>query len=159
MAADGSKILRHTDCRSTCTYPVPSPDGRSVAHRRTTATLSQKWDLTPAMRNSEVFVTPLDGSAAVNVSNSPAYDGWPMWAPDGRSLVFVSNRDGVPMTGQIYSVRPDGTGLRRMTSGAWSRVQPSFSADGTRIFVNESIENDRFELGHIASFEVVTEER
>lgn len=157
MAADGSQVRRHTDCRAICTYPVPSPDGRSVAHRWTTATLGQNWDLTPAMRNSEVFVTPLDGSAAVNVSNSPAYDGWPMWAPDGRSLVFASNRDGVAMTGQIYRVRPDGTGLSRMTSGTWSRVQPSFSADGSRIFVNESVENDHFELGHIANFAVPTE--
>jgi len=159
MAADGSKIIRHTDCRSTCTYPVPSPDGRSVAHRRTTATLSQTWDLSPAMRNSEIFVTPLDGSAAVNVSNSPAYDGWPMWSPDGRWLVFSSNRDGVAMTGQIYRIRADGTGLRRITQGDWSRVQPSFSADGKRLFVNESMENDRFELGHIASFEFDPEVR
>jgi len=159
MAADGREVRRHTHCENVCTYPVPSPDGRSVAHRRVTATLGQNWDLTPTMRNSEVFITPLDGSPPINVSSSPAYDGWPMWSPDGRSLLFVSNRDGFSNTGQIYRVRADGSGLRRLTEGLWSRAQPSFSANGKRVFVYESIENDRFELGHIASFEVPPEER
>lgn len=154
MAADGSDVRRHTQCQNICTYPVPSPDGRTVAYRRVTATLGQNWDLTPAMRNSEVFVSPLDGSPPVNVSNSPAYDGWPMWAPDGKSLLFVSNRDDVRSTGQIYRIKADGTGVTRLTHGMWSRAQPSFSADGRRIYVYESIENDSFELGHIASFGV-----
>jgi TolB protein len=159
MAEDGRDVRRHTNCQAVCTYPVPSPDGKLVAHRKVTVTRGQNWDLTRTMHNSEVFITPLDGSPALNVSNSPAFDGWPMWAPDGRWLVFVSNRDGVSMTGQIYRVAVDGSGLRRLTRGAWSRAQPSFSADGKRILVYESMEDDRFELGHIASFEVTTGQR
>ena len=34
MAADGSEVRSHTDCRTVCTYPVPSPDGRFIAHRK-----------------------------------------------------------------------------------------------------------------------------
>lgn len=151
MAADGSDVRRHTDCKNVCTYPVPSPDGRLVVHRQITNTLGQNWDLSPGSRNSEVFVTPLDGSAPINVSNSPAYDGWPTWSPDGRWVVFASNRDKVAYTGQIYAVRPDGKMLRRLTHGLWSRVQPSFTPSGRHILVYESIENADFELGHIAS--------
>lgn len=158
MTADGGDLRRHTRCRSTCTYPVPSPDERFIVHRRATATMGQNWDLTPGMRNSEVFVTSLDGSSSVNVSNSPAYDGWPAWSPDGKWIVFASNRDKMAYTGQIYAVRPDGSNLRALTSGGWSRVQPSFSRAGDTIFVNEHIENDRFELGHIASFSPNLEE-
>jgi TolB protein len=154
MAADGGDVRRHTDCKSVCTYPVPSPDGRFVVHRQITETLGQNWDLTPGARNSEVFVTPLDGSAPVNISNSPAYDGWPMWSPDGRWIIFASNRDKSAYTGQIYAVRPDGKELRRLTHGLWSRVQPSFAPSGGRILVYESIENADFELGHVASIPI-----
>jgi Tol biopolymer transport system component len=154
MAADGGDIRRYTDCKEICTYPVPSPDGRFVAHRRVTATPGLTWELDPGQRNSEVFVTALDGSSAVNVSNSVAYDGWPMWAPDGHWLVFSSNRDKLANIGQIYAVRPDGTGLRALTSGTISRVQPSFSADGKQVFVFENVEAAEFEIGHIARIDV-----
>jgi TolB protein len=84
MTADGGDVRRYTDCRAVCTYPVPSPDGRSVVHRRTLAEPGLDWELRPQDRNSEVFVTALDGSGSLNLSRSPAYDGWPMWSPDGR---------------------------------------------------------------------------
>lgn len=157
MAADGRDVRRHTNCQTVCTYPAPSPDGRSLAYRKVTASLGQTWTLAPTMRNSEIFVSTLDGSVSTNVSNSPAFDGWPNWSPDGSWLAFASNRDGVAMTGQIYRVDADGSGLRQLTNGGWSRVQPSFGADGKRIFVYESVENERFELGHIASFAVAAE--
>ena len=152
IAADGGGLRRHTDCRSVCTYPVPSPDGRFVAHRRVTETPGLSWDLTPGLRNSEVFVTPLDGSAPVNVSNDPGYDGWPRWSPDGRWIVFASNRDRIAFTAQIYAVRPDSSGLQALTQGAFSRVQPSFNAAGDTLFVYESVETAGLEIGHIARF-------
>ena len=45
------------------------------------------------------------------------------WAPDGKHLVFASNRSG---TSQIYSMLADGTKVRRLTNSgknegpAWS---------------------------------------
>lgn len=147
-------MRRHTECRSVCTYPVPSPDERRIAYRGVADTLGQNWDLSPGLRNSEVFVIDAGGGAPVNVSNNPAFDGWPDWSPDGRWVVFASNRGRVASTGQIYAVRPDGRDLRQLTGGDWSRVQPAFSASGDRIFVYESMENSAFELGHIASFAV-----
>ena len=88
----------------------------------------------------------------MNVS-SPAYDGWPTWSPDGRWLIFTSNRDQQPNVGQIYAIRPDGTDLKRLTDGL-SKAQPTLSADGKRLFFYENVETDQFEIGHIASIEV-----
>jgi TolB protein len=153
MAADGSDVRRHTDCKAVCTYPVPSPDGRSVAHRKTLGTAGFSWAQESIDRNSEVFVTALDGSGSANLSHSPAYDGWPTWSPDGRWLVFTSNRDQPPSVGQIYAIHPDGTDLKRLTDGI-SKAQPSLSADGKRLYFYENIETGQFEIGHIASMEI-----
>ena len=47
-------------------------------------------------------------------------------------------------------MRPDGTGLKALTRGALSRVQPSFSPNSRQLFVYESSEGADFEFGHIA---------
>lgn len=39
-------------------------------------------------------------------------DRWPHFAPDGRSLIFMSTREG---TAQIYQVQVNGSGLRRVS--------------------------------------------
>jgi TolB protein len=153
MASDGSDVRRHTDCRAVCTYPVPSPDGGAVAHRKTLRTAGLSWAQEPIDRNSEVFIIRLDGSGSINVSNSPAYDGWPNWSPDGRWVIFASNRDQRPNVGQIHGVRSDGTGIKRITEGL-SKAQPSLSQNGKRLYFYENVETDHFELGHIASIEV-----
>jgi TolB protein len=158
MAADGSDVRRHTDCREVCTYPVPSPDGRFVAHRRVVPTLGLTSALDPAMRNSEIFVTPLDGLPPVNVSNSPAYDGWPMWTPNGRWVVFSSNRDLVANTGQIYAVRPDGSGLQALTQSTLSLTQPSFNGAGDALYASEGVETSDFEISHIVRMPVTLRE-
>jgi TolB protein len=153
MAADGSDVRRHTECKAVCTYPVPSPDGGSVVHRKTLATTGLSWAQEPIQRNSEVFVTTLDGSGSTNLSNNPSYDGWPMWSPNGRWVIFTSNRDQQPNVGQIYAIRADGTGLKRLTEGM-SKAQPSLSSNGKRLYFYENVETDQFEIGHIASIEI-----
>jgi TolB protein len=150
MAADGNNVRRHTDCRNVCTYPTPSPDGRHVLHRRVLDRAARDWEQQPAERDSEVYVTPLDGSAPRNLSNSSAYDGWPTWTPDGRWVIFASNRDGAVSTGQLFRIRPDGTGLQRITTEPYSHTQPSVSADGKAIYVYRSTEAGGTEIGQVA---------
>jgi tricorn protease len=44
--------------------------------------------------NSDVFVMNADGSAPRNLSRHPGRDDYPVWMPDGRSVLAVSIRDG-----------------------------------------------------------------
>ena len=54
----------------------------------------------------------------------------PAWSPNGRLIAFSSKRSG---TSEIYTVREDGTGTRRLTSGPGEQTEPSWSPDGRRI--------------------------
>ena len=49
---------------------------------------------------------------------------------DASTIVFVSTRDGNP---EIYSIKSDGTGARRLTNNAATDEQPSRSIDGRTI--------------------------
>ena len=154
MAADGSDVRRHTECRSICTYPVPAPDGRSVVHRRIVDTPGRNWDQSEAKRNSEVVLTPLDGGEQRNLSNSPAYDGWPTWTPDGQWVVFASNRDGGVSVGQIFRTRTDGSGMERLSAPPFSHAQPSVTADGNAVLVYRLVEMAGTEIGQIARIDM-----
>ena len=152
---DGTDLKQHTHCHSVCTYPSLSPDGTKITYRKVTDTPAYNWDLSNAQRNSEVFVAKADGSNEINISNNAAYDGWPMWAPDGRRLLFTSNRLGPANVGQIFIVNADGTGLKQLTSGtAWSYQQASWSPDGKKIYAFQNVETAEYEFGDIVVFDV-----
>lgn len=150
MAPDGSDVRQHTNCDTTCTYPAPSPDGTMLVYRKMFRNPGKQWNQQPMAINSEVVVAPLAGGPEINLSNHEAFDGWPTWTPDGKGVAFASARQGQPNVGQIYLVRPDGTGLRPITEGPLSHAQPSFSADGKTMLMYELHETDEFGIGHIA---------
>ena len=55
-------------------------------------------------------------------------DSQPAWSPDGRHLAFVRTTDG-RRSFQIYRMRADGTGVRRVTRGRFD-YNPAWSPDG-----------------------------
>lgn len=58
------------------------------------------------------------------------YYSVPSWAPDGQRISFESNRDG---EAAVYIIRPDGSGLRRLTPAGSLGEQPNWSVDGRHI--------------------------
>jgi len=146
----GGDLRQHTNCDSVCTYPAPSPDGRWLAYRKIIVGPGRQWNQKPSERNSEIWVAPIEGGSGRNISRNGAFDGWPTWSPDGQWVAFASSRQGQPNVGQIYFVRPDGSGLRPVTQGPLSHAQPSFSSDGLTLFFYELYETDDFSIGHIA---------
>ena len=54
----------------------------------------------------------------------------PAWSRDGRTIVFVSWRDG---NGEVYAMDADGSGPRNLTQHPAKDVRPAWSPDGRRI--------------------------
>ena len=151
VRVDGTDATKHTDCRSVCTYGSLSPDGKTVLYRKVDIEPGLDWWLEAIPKNSEVYVAGRDGSNARKLSSHPAFDGWPLWSPDGRWVIFASNRGGPARIGQLWLVKPDGEGLRQLTSGDWGHIQPSFSFSGHQVLAYRYQEFPDREYGGVVS--------
>jgi Tol biopolymer transport system component len=89
--------------------PTWSPDGRFIAY-----TSDQSG-------NFDIWVQPVAGGRAVQVTADPATDWQPSWSADGNTLAFRSERDG----GGIFVVPALGGRERRLTTfGYWPVWSP-----------------------------------
>lgn len=81
-------------------------------------------------RSGELSLMDLGTGLRQSVMGDVANDSSPAWSPDGERLAFVSSRDG---NYEIYTVRFDGSDLRRLTDIAATDSRPVWSPDGTEI--------------------------
>jgi tricorn protease len=90
----------------------------------------------------DVFVTTTrSGAATVNLTNHSARDQAPAWSPDGKALLFISDREGNEDLWLVRSAdsaeprlsRAVRTTLTRLTSDPASELRAAWSPDGKRI--------------------------
>ncbi len=79
--------------------------------------------------NWEVFLLNPDNGDTKNLTNNKASDTDPVWSPDGKRIVFVSDRDG---SSNLWLLTLDGA-VRQLTKEKTSCSSPRWSPDGTRI--------------------------
>jgi Tol biopolymer transport system component len=117
MNADGfgQRRLPHTDGGEN---PAWSPDAKRII-------FNSNFSGGPLMS-----IVDVDGSRVVDLTGVGA--GHEVdWSPDGRSIIFASSRDRSDNYNDIYAMRPDGSGVRRLTTtGAET---PAWSPDGRHI--------------------------
>jgi Tol biopolymer transport system component len=77
-----------------------------------------------------LFVADADGGNEHPLLGLGQIDYDPVWAPDGGSIVFTSDREG---SADLFRVRPDGTGLERLTDSPAYDDQAAFSPDGKQL--------------------------
>ncbi|MBD0337665.1 MAG: PD40 domain-containing protein [Thermoleophilia bacterium] len=129
MRADGTGLRRLTRHRAEELTPSWSPDGRRIAF---TSDRSGAFD---------IYVANADGSGVLRVTrlgrpNQGSFG--PAWSPAGDRIVF-SSAGPTPENPELYSIRPDGTGLRRLTRTAGGVEvlgddgMPDWSPDGRTI--------------------------
>ncbi len=78
--------------------PQLSPDGKWLAYDVSTP------DLAANKSTSAVYVRPSAGGAAKLISDVKHQDNGPAWSPDGKTIAFVSNRDGGAHQIYLYDV-------------------------------------------------------
>jgi TolB protein len=101
------------------TYPVMSPDGRKIAFRKMLDT------------NSEVFVADSDGTNIRNLTDHPAFEGWPSWSPDSKRIAFAGNRHS---SYQIFVMDADGKNVKLVANTEGRATAPKWSPDGKSIY-------------------------
>ncbi|HEY7147896.1 MAG TPA: hypothetical protein VH420_00475 [Gaiellaceae bacterium] len=107
---------------------VWSPNGKQLAYSRYVQAVRYR---------SELFVLSLSGGAPTQITDSGpgrAVNDSPVWSPDGSLLAF--SRAVGDDSRAIYVIRPDGRGMRRVSSV--SGDLPAWSSDGRSLAFTSS---------------------
>ena len=75
-----------------------------------------------------------DGSGLKRITREPTLDRMPSWSPDGTKIAFMKDEGAIqePETGDIYTVRVDGAGLRQLTDDGLDEY-PAWSPEGKTV--------------------------
>ena len=104
-------------------YPRLSPDGTRVAVSAT----DQEYD---------IWVWDLGRTTLTRVTFDPGFDAYPVWTPDGRRLIFSSERAGAR---NLFWQAADGTGaVERLTESPNQQNATAVSPDGRRLIFTET---------------------
>ncbi|MGB7202460.1 MAG: DPP IV N-terminal domain-containing protein [Pyrinomonadaceae bacterium] len=119
IRSDGTNRTRLTDGKNGYTSPKWSPDGKKILLERAVVTKKYYRDLSREemgqMKNStEIIVMDRDGTDLKNLTNNDVEDSTPQWSKNGRTIYFISKRDG---STNVYAMNADGTKVRKVADG------------------------------------------
>jgi WD40 repeat protein len=111
--------------------PGWSPDGSQIVFSR----YGSKDDNGPlAAILDAVFVVDADGENLRQITPTTLAALNATWSPDGDRIAFQAPSEGGPLSpGDIYTLRPDGSDMRRLTTGD-KASSPSWTPDGRLMF-------------------------
>ena len=95
--------------------PAISPDGKTIA-------FSYK---------GEIFTVPVEGGNAFQLTSTKDYDSNPVWTPDSKKIVFLSNREG---SDDLYITSAKGGVPTRLTTHSGNETPLTFLNDSILLF-------------------------
>jgi Tol biopolymer transport system component len=120
--ADGSGFRELTSGANNNAFPSMAPDGRRIVYR----TFGPDGEGLRVMDLATRQVTAL-GSG---------YDNFPLWSPRGDLIMFSRLADG---DYEIYTIKPDGSDVRRLTRNRGNDAHMAWSPDGSHILFASSL--------------------
>jgi Tol biopolymer transport system component len=107
-----NKPLKFTTDEGTWLSLDVSPDGKTIA-----------FELL-----GDIYTLPIEGGKATRITSGQSFDAQPHYSPDGKSIVFVSDRS---QSDNLWIVNADGTSPRALTRENDQAFQsPTFTPDG-----------------------------
>ncbi|MGM0417398.1 MAG: DPP IV N-terminal domain-containing protein [Thermodesulfobacteriota bacterium] len=99
--------------------PSFSPDGNKMAF------------VSGRRGSPQIYIKDFKTNKIKRLTFEGNYNTSPAWSPSGDYISYVgmTKEDGI----NIYLIRPDGTGLRQLTTGPGDNEEPSWSPDGSLI--------------------------
>jgi Tol biopolymer transport system component len=116
-----TKPLKFTTDEGTWLSLDVSPDGKTIA-----------FDLI-----GDLYTVPVTGGQATRLTSGQAFDGQPHFSPDGKTIVFVSDRSG---SDNLWFVGPEGGEPRPLTRETdHGFLSPTFTPDGKYVVVSKAM--------------------
>src|SRR5688500_7409810 len=115
-----ARTVRFTTDEGTWMSLDLSPDGRTLV-----------FDLA-----GDVYTLPIAGGKATRLTDGLPFDAQPRWSPDGKSIVYVTDRDG---SDDVWVMDADGKTPRQITRTDRTQfVSPDYTPDGKYIVVSRN---------------------
>jgi dipeptidyl aminopeptidase/acylaminoacyl peptidase len=168
VSHDGRKVAFVSDVYPECKDEECNKHAREAAEkdpvkvRVLTSLPYRHWDEWRTHIRHHIFVADLDGGEIRDATpgdfDSPPHfdeDGSITFSPDGRSIVFVSNREGkdkemMSTNRDVWQVPITGGELKKITTNPAADQQPAFSPDGKLLAIKSQrragFESDRWYL-------------
>jgi TolB protein len=107
----------------------------------------------------DIYVQDLVSNELVRITNHPAIETEPSWTPDGRTVVFMSDRTGQP---QIYQIALGASAfdVERLTYDCFQCAKAKFLPDGVNLMHvrRETRQNPSYQIAilNIETLRVIT---
>ena len=122
------------------TYASVNRTGRTLVFRGTA--------IEAGTENSDIYLAGGNGEARRRLTDHPAFDGWPAFSPDGRTIAFASRRGGEHF--QLYLMPAEGGAPRLVPAPTgYHYTQPAWSRDGRSLVAYRWMQDPSGEIGHL----------
>ena len=151
MTTDGNNLKVVSTSKGRCTCGFYSPDGKRIIFASTHLggdscppppdySKGYVWAL---YKSYDIFIGNADGSNLKRLTDSYGYDAECVFSPDGKKILFTSDRSGDL---ELYEMAPEGKNVKRLTNSPGYDGGAFYSQDGKKICFRARVITDSAEL-------------